>query len=364
MTNLYINNCDISASTGDGVVGKHELSAIKALGDVKVLDAGVLRKYNPTNDPFLQDYFCNELVRNLETAALACLYGGPYNATVHNLKLRGTKTIVTMPAHNRALSIGEHERWFGAGTYPYMHVKDDGLWEIYIEHVRLCDRVIAPSTHAKENIMRDMRVSESKVIVITHGCDIPADVKPLPEKFTVGYMSQVGPDKGLIYLIQAWSELGYKDSELILAGSGTDSPFMESMIKQLAPNGKFRLLGRVEDPSDVYNACSIMVQPSVTEGGGVTILEALAHGRPVITTKNCVGGDVIANGANGYIVPIRDSHEIAFWIKALRKDIELVGSNPSTLLHMSQNARASSLKYSWDNIERRYAELYREVLEN
>ncbi len=225
---------------------------------------------------------------------------------------------------------------------------------MYTEHVRTCDKVIAPSTHAKENIMRDMHVPESKIVVIPHGCDIPAEVKPLPEKFTVGYVSQAGVDKGLPYLISAWSELNYKDSELVLVGDGTDSPFVESFIKQLAPNGRFRLFGRVDNISNVYNACSVIAAPSVTEGCGITILESLAHGRPVITTKNCIGGDVIVSGENGCIVPIRDAHEIAFHIRQLREDAGM-------LMRMSHNARASSLGYSWDNIEKRYVELYKEL---
>jgi len=356
VVSLYVNNCELGKPTGDGSVGKHELNALSTLGEVIVLDAGVLRKYNPTNDPFLQDYFCSEFIKKIKDIELAHFYGGPYNLAVQQLKQRGIKTIVTMQAHDRALTMQEHDKWFGAGSYPFMHVKDDGLWEIYTAHLRTCDRVIAASTHSKENMIRDMHVPENKITTILHGCEIPAAVVPLPDRFTVGYMSQVGPDKGLIYLIQAWSELGYKDSELILAGDGTDSPFVESLIKQLAPNGRFRLLGRVVNPSDVYNACSVMVQPSVTEGMGITIVESLAHGRPVITTRNCCGGDVIVHTYNGSIVPVRDAGLIANSIRIFR-EMPRCG-----LGAMSQNSRASSLRYSWTVVEREYVKLYNEVL--
>jgi len=352
MRGLYINATAIGSPTGDGRVGKEELAALSEVSDVKlVLDAQKLRpeNYQQPYSVFLQDYFAHTLIKQSgEKFDLCHIYGNPYGVTTYVLQETGCRVIVTFLCHNRKMSIEEHEKWFG--EYPFWHVKDDWGFELYTEHVRLADVIVSPSKYNTENIIRDVYgISRDKIVQIPHGCDIPPDVKPFPDKFTVGFLSQAGPDKGIPYLIQAWDQLGYTDSELILAGSGTEK--LKPLIETLATHGNFRLLGRVPDPSDVYNNCSVFVLPSINESFGIPVIEAMAHGRPVITTRGCGASDAVEDGVDGFVVSPRNPSEIADYIQFFRE-------NPLDMKKMGENARKKAMDYSWDKIRERYKEVY------
>ena len=62
---------------------------------------------------------------------------------------------------------------------------------------------------------------------------------------------------------------------------------------------------------DLYSQASVFVLPSIEDGFGQVIVQAMACGIPVITTTNTGGPDVITDGKDGFIVPIRDSRAIA-----------------------------------------------------
>lgn len=355
---LYCSNCTIGTETGDGVVSQHELQALKEVSELKIiLDAEKLRKYNPNNDVWLQDFFARAIIKNSsEKIDIAHFYGGPYSTTFEYLHRQGTKIAVTMPAHDRKLSIEEHEKWYGVGSFPFSHIKDDFLWEAYTEHIKEADIIIAPSRHSKKNILRDVGVKKDKIMLVPHGVNLPRneEIKPIPEHFTVVFLSQAGIDKGIPYLIQAWSELAYNDAELLLAGSGTES--LEPLVKQLAANGQFRLLGRVPNVAEVYNACSAFILASTNEGFGVPLVEAMSYSRPVLTAAGCGASDAVTDGKDGFIVPIRNP-------KAIADKIQWFRDNPEEVQRMGANAHKKAEQYSWDKIREKYKKIYRKMLE-
>ncbi|GAH94186.1 unnamed protein product, partial [marine sediment metagenome] len=119
-------------------------------------------------------------------------------------------------------------------------MSDDDLFQLYSEGYRLADIVLCQA-HRSAKIMKAMGCQRVKVV--PGGIIWPKNVKPVPETFDVAYVGALGPDKGVIYLIQAWGILNYPDSKLILAGSGTET--LEPFIRQITDKGNFALLGRV-----------------------------------------------------------------------------------------------------------------------
>ena len=89
----------------------------------------------------------------------------------------------------------------------------------------------------------------------------------------------------------------------------------------------------------------VFVFPSLFEGFGLVILEAMSQGLPVITTPHTAGPDVIADGEDGFIVPIRSAEAIA-------EKLELLARNRSLLLAMSQAAQRKANQYSWESYQR------------
>jgi glycosyltransferase involved in cell wall biosynthesis len=86
--------------------------------------------------------------------------------------------------------------------------------------------------------------------------------------------------------------------------------------------------------SDLYRSADLFVLPTLSDGFGVTQLEAMAHGLPVITTRHC--GEVVEHGVNGLIVPARDSEALAKAIEELAFDNRRLDSMSAAALETSR----------------------------
>ena len=286
----------------------------------------------------------------LDTFRLAHFYAGTFSDTVANVKRKGTKVAYTAAAHDIEKSRAEHHKLGIPFSYPHLDKPD--LWKRYIAGYLAADVVICPSQHSAE-VMRSYGCK--RVEVIPHGVDIPEKLPDeLPartHKFVVGYLGAIGPDKGLVYLIQAWEKLAWQDATLIFAGQGSDSPFMRQLLAHFGHRGNYQLLGWVEDIAYFYNSLDLYVQPSVTEGFGIEILEAMSHGRPVLCSTGAGGADVVPET---WRFPAGDSDALASKIDQFRKaDLELMGAV----------ARGLSREYTWPSIRQRYQEVWRSLLE-
>lgn len=356
MTNLYISP-DLGTSLSGNLVSIQQLEALESLKEpiIKIgRDQISPTKFLLPNSPFLQDYLTMDLVSRMELnggdSNFAFLYAGPFTNTIRYLKAIGMKTVLSYDAHSREESIKE----FGnlGYQYPHIHVKDDYQWNMYFACAKEADVLICPSK-LSESYLRQEGCKQT-INVIPHGIDVPTSdkIKSITDKFTVGYMGQCGPDKGLKYLIQSWSQLDYKDNELLFGGNGTEQ--LKPIINRYATTGLFRLIGYVEDKEQFFNNISIYIQPSVTESFGITTLEAMSYGRPVIVSEGAGVVDTITNGENGFIVPKRDP-------KAIADKIQYFKDNPKEIERMGKNARKTAENYSWDKIKEQYVNIFRTI---
>jgi glycosyltransferase involved in cell wall biosynthesis len=106
----------------------------------------------------------------------------------------------------------------------------------------------------------------------------------------------------------------------------------------------------------LYQKAWVFVLPSYHEGMPTVLLEAMASGLPVVSTA--VGGakEVLVNGENGLLVPPRDSHALAYAMRALLENAGLRD-------YLGRNARETVERcYSWDAIGERYVACYERVL--
>ncbi len=187
-----------------------------------------------------------------------------------------------------------------------------------------------------------------RVEVVPHGVEVVTGVKPLPKAFTVGYLGQTGPDKGWPYLLKAWAKLGYKDSSLVMAGPRINQiiPFIRAF-----GGGNVRLLGFVPSPSDLYNLCTVYVQPSVTEGFGIEVLEAMAHGRVVLTSTGAGAAETVTPDIDGYHFSPRD-------VDGLANRIDWCRQNPAAMEMVRQQAVIKAGSYTWDSVRSLYTRLW------
>jgi glycosyltransferase involved in cell wall biosynthesis len=337
---LYITSDKIGSETGGGVVTKNELLSLRKMGDVIVLNP------TPETDVFATErHILNELPKiDISKIKLAHFYSSTYPETVKYLKSKGIKISYTVAAHDNIESKKEFEILGIPYEFPHMTVPE--LFEKHNSSYKNADVVICPSSHSK--IVME-RIGCKNINVIPHGCE-PLPSKPLPKRFNVGYLGQIGPDKGVKYLLEAWALLNYKDCNLNLAGAQT--PWLLGMIRSLG-KGNFNIMGYVKNIEDFYNACSIYVQPSVTEGFGIEVLEAMSAGRPVVVSDGAGATDVV--GGCGFVVPSRN-------IMALAEAIDKFKNNKELQLKTACVCQENASKYLWEKIKDMYVSVWESVL--
>jgi glycosyltransferase involved in cell wall biosynthesis len=101
----------------------------------------------------------------------------------------------------------------------------------------------------------------------------------------------------------------------------------------------------------------VLVLPSLHEGFGLVIGEAMGQGVVVITTAHTAGPDLISDGLDGFVVPIRSAEAIEEKLSLLQRDRELLRA-----MQTAAQAKARSMK--WENYRHRLAALARKVIAN
>jgi glycosyltransferase involved in cell wall biosynthesis len=174
---------------------------------------------------------------------------------------------------------------------------------------------------------------------------------------TVGRLVE---QKGHEYLLQALSRLGPaapggRPLRLAIVGDGPLRTSLPRRAEELGLGRQVIFAGFRADVEDVMAAADLYVHPSLWEGFGLVLLEAMAMGLPVITTTHTAGPDLIHDGVEGFIVPIRDSEAIATRLELLHRD-------PARLAAMAQQARQRARAFSWNNYETTMAACLQQAL--
>lgn len=355
---LYITADKVGDWTGGGQVTRHEWDALKEL-DPSAKAWGREQLDGPGMEPWkwddrawtMEDFFVTR-------PRLAHFYSGSFPKTVAQLKRQGCKVTYTIAAHDKEISRREHEQVWGI-PFAYPHLVEPELWKRYIEGYRLADVIICPSSHSAGIVRRyGPEFRDKDIRIIPHGCTLPERPKtPLPKRFTVGYLGAIGPDKGLIYLLRAWKKLGWDDATLLFAGKDSKQPIMSYLLTR--PDTaiwSYNLAGWVENVSDFYDAISLYIQPSATEGFGLEVLEAMAHGRDVICSENAGAADLVPTGQRFKACDVDD---LANAIHGMRYLIEN-DQEGNTIRHARYRAIAQG--HTWDKIKQDYQKVWRELL--
>jgi glycosyltransferase involved in cell wall biosynthesis len=183
-----------------------------------------------------------------------------------------------------------------------------------IEELYLSDIIVAPSKYSASSYSDPELVK--KVRVNPLGANLYYRNR---EKINSGLVIlMVGNSflrKGTHYLIEAFKMIDRADAELWIRGDVPEiyrNRISDKRIKIIPPVLPEKLV-------DLYKAADVFVQPSIDEGFGMTVLEALSFGLPVVVTEN-VGAKDMLNSAVSITVPIRNPYALA---KAIQQASEL-----------------------------------------
>lgn len=189
---------------------------------------------------------------------------------------------------------------------------------------------------------------ESKIIHINHPLFWNYTSKPKKlnenEKITILYAGRVVKVKGLQYLLDSAHILNNKgyNFNVKIVGDGDYKETLLNLVERYKLEKIVTFIGHVEqyDLINIYNESHIFISPcTYNETFGLTIVESLSQGTPVITTKGGAQEEHIQDGYNGFLVEKHNSQMIA-------DKIEYLINNPETYSEMSKNSIESSKKYS------------------
>jgi glycosyltransferase involved in cell wall biosynthesis len=171
--------------------------------------------------------------------------------------------------------------------------------------------------------------------------------------FTILFAANSPVRKGLPDLVQAIELLNSRDIRVIVAGD------MSSLrAEAVSRTGRVaEILGCVTRPKmvELYRQADLFVFPTVSDIFPAVVLEAMAAGIPVITTPNCGSGEVIREGVDGFIVPIRSPEQLA-------EKIEYLVTHRNICVDMGRNAYERAKEYTVDRYRERLLSLLREEL--
>jgi len=222
------------------------------------------------------------------------------------------------------------------------------------EELALSSHIIVPSTFVKQTLSKACPLS-AEVTVIPYGAPAiqarETEERPSGDKLKVIFVGSLTQRKGISYLLEAVEQLE-PSIELTLIGlkAGECKVLDRALhrrrwIPSLPHSAVLEEIGRHD----------VMVFPSLFEGFGLVILEAMAKGVPVITTPHSGAGDFLDSGHDGFIVPIRSADAIA-------EKLELLSSDREYLAALSQAAIRKAQLHSWNIYRQRLVKAVKRAL--
>jgi len=219
-----------------------------------------------------------------------------------------------------------------------------------IEH-SLARQIVVGGSFARETLVAQ-GIAPERITVNPYGVDwsrfsaIEASQEVRPFRFL--YVGSVIARKGIPVLLDAWRALAPRDAELWIAGS------IGARERGLIPElPGLRLLGQIahSEMASVYANCDVFVLPSLFEGFGLVILEALASGLPVVSTPHTGAVEAVTEDILGRLVPVASVDAL---IEAMRHYL----SSPPNRPVVADAASGLRERFSW----RAYGDRWKELL--
>jgi glycosyltransferase involved in cell wall biosynthesis len=232
---------------------------------------------------------------------------------------------------------------------------------------------VACISHGLEREARAAGVPENRVHFLPNAVDLtrfrpanPDELRSLREGWNIPpgtvvclFVGRLSREKGLMDLMAAWAIVRPANAVLLVAGPDmighpwNVGPTAREYVERQGLSGSVRFLGSISDVASLLRVADVVIQPSHFEALGLSAVEALASGVPVIASA--VGGllDFIVDGKNGTLCPPQDAQALAAAVRTLIDDVPL-------RQRVSAQARASVVaEYDEQVVFARFADLLR-----
>jgi len=243
-------------------------------------------------------------------------------------------------------------------------VRRMGLWALSRAH-----RIISVSRALRTAIVSGHGADPNRIAVIPNGVDVTR-FAPMPqrearerlaledERSRILYVGGIERSKGIDYLFKAAGELRRSTQypvEVVLIGEGEYEERAKVLAEELGISNAVAFAGKrpnTEIPLWI-NACDLLVLPSLSEGFGVVLIEAMACGKPTVATR-CGGPEDIVTPETGILVPPADYMALA---EALQEVL-----SGQRRFDPQEIRRQAVAKYACESTASRIIEVYREII--
>jgi glycogen synthase len=194
---------------------------------------------------------------------------------------------------------------------------------------QIADRILSVSSYVKKNLISDYHIPPSKIRVVPNGVNFDT-FYPISQhshdKKTILYVGRLYKGKGIEFLINAVELLvpDHPSVRLWVAGQGVFFKEIKAFIQGRTIRNHIIFLGWKDSKTlnQLYNEATVYVMPSIVEGFGMTLLEAMACGCPVIATDSGGAIDIICHNQNGLLIPYGNAKQLAASISRIMTDQE------------------------------------------
>jgi glycosyltransferase involved in cell wall biosynthesis len=187
-----------------------------------------------------------------------------------------------------------------------------------------------------ESVMKDLGVTDTDVII--------------------GNISRFDFQKNQRMLIKAFIELSGKhpNAKLLLVGDGQFLNNCKEQVKQAGLEDKVIFTGEIANVESYYPLMDVFVFPSLWEGLSITLIEAMASGRPIIASDIPSNHELLTDSGNGIFFDLHDLNDLV-------KKIDLLIENKPERERLSENAQISSGDYNEKEMTRKIEKLYEDI---
>lgn len=222
--------------------------------------------------------------------------------------------------------------------------------------------IIVPSEATKRDVINITKISESQISVVAEGVnELGVTWNKDTENPYIFFIGTLEPRKNIDNLLRAYKILkeryNAKEKLIIAGGKGWLSSHLLSLVKSLGISDSVRFMGYVypKEKEELFSKASVFVFPSLYEGFGLPVLEAMSAGVPVVTSNISSLPEVAGEAA--VLVPPNDPEKIAeaiFWIL----------SNEDKSFELSRKGLAQARRFSWERCAKNTLEIYKKVSKN
>lgn len=338
--------------TDDDVIQFCELEGLLLLALIRLdFTHRLSNAYNEYISRKFQRKLADYIIRNKVDAVISYDTNSMVLFSILKEKAPNVVRIMDNAAPNRHYMYEDfHVHWDSCGPFSktfkvYGYLTNEQKAISYGEEVKKASYHIVASGYSQKALEYE-GISSETIFKIPYGVDQSFIFQNKREysnsRLNVLFVGQINQLKGIYQLLEAAKEINSKNITFNIVGSRNEA--FKDILNKYESYVKFHGFLYKEKLYRQYESNHIFVFPSMGEGFGLVLLEAMAAGLPVITTRNCGGADIVEEGENGFFVNVGDTDGL---VERIRWCI----NHPEEIERMSIKATETAKQYTWKRYE-------------